>query len=279
MHTHTHTHTHTHAHTQDEHKRKGTKQDEREGKKAKTVTVPDSLLQDLKTEEALGRGKHDRPREVVSEEGLPMVVVGGLQRHSSSSSHSPRVASSSSPGASCASVGPCEEEAPMLSSAPHTHTPRANSQQTQFGEEGAVGSVVEKERSHNLDSAAATRKKALPEATDSGMAERQEGSAAEAVESSDIAIALALESALDVEEGEVGEEMDHTIVIVSERIGASTAPSMDAAIFAAFTGHAEGGCFEHVLDHLTVQSANFRRDVDGTTPLMAGRNSQKSSLS
>ena len=175
----------------------------------------------------------------------------------------------------------------MLSSAPHTHTPRANSQQTQFGEEGAVGSVVEKERSHNLDSAAATRKKALPEATDSGMAERQEGSAAEAVESSDIAIALALESVLDVEEGEVLEEMDRNIVIAAKRIGASTAPSMDAAIFAAFTGHAEGGCFEHVLDqgcfehvldHLTVQSANFRRDVDGTTPLMAGANSQTSSL-
>ena len=42
--------------------------------------------------------------------------------------------------------------------------------------------------------------------------------------------------------------------------------SMDRAVFAAFQ---PGGSFNAVLDHLTVNTMNFAREADGTTPLMA----------
>ena len=44
------------------------------------------------------------------------------------------------------------------------------------------------------------------------------------------------------------------------------AASMDVGIFSAF---APGGSFEGLLDHLTVNTMNYARQVDGTTPLMA----------
>lgn len=40
--------------------------------------------------------------------------------------------------------------------------------------------------------------------------------------------------------------------------------SLDRAVFTAFAGD-----FEALLDHMTVSTMNFARDVDGTTPLMA----------
>jgi hypothetical protein len=42
--------------------------------------------------------------------------------------------------------------------------------------------------------------------------------------------------------------------------------SMDRAVYTAFT---PGGSCEALLDHLTVQTMNFARPADGTTPLMA----------